>query len=827
MRLTRADVLALLIVLGAAITGVVVWNHGTVDLGLTLRVADGRELGFEPASGEPVVVVEDVTPGGNAQRNGFYPQSRVIGLTRTDGGAVAAGEPLNPIVEPCTGPELDPYYCEYQEAFPWEPGMGPYIEGPVEGYRVPTEAVPTDLIATILTGDVDPETSWLYGYASMDRTWLEYALDQSIWLSILSLLAGVLVWRFLAHGLAGPFGRDHALVVAAAVAAPGLILPAVQVGTAAGIAAGLLVPGAAALVLGVSLARSHPDAAWVHTAIAASLVATALGVVIVVRSLTSPSLGSGDFGIAALVIAAIALAPAAVSASASGRATRERASLLSLGLVPGASLLVTGPQRFDPVLPLALVGLLLAWYVLPFERAFQVIGGRLARVRSTAPVTSRPALSEGSPPAATVHDPVVSAPLRDMAAIALFGVVVLVALFGQDSTLAVLGVLLAGMVGLSVRAGILGEHWSDAAVPLAVAVGLPIAVSGYSSGFYDGTLGWLTAALALVGLSIADLLAFRHSDPLWRQRLMYWSIGVAAFPVFLWLATGSHWNHPLLLVLACLVPLVPGLPVAFAADHDEPRAISTRLETLVVALTLLISALVLTPLAWVPLVAWFIAIVVWRRFTLAPLLGLAQRTQLQRDLAVAAAETERARLAADLHDDALQQLTMLVRTLDESGNAEAASEAREVATKLRAVVGDLRLPILDDLGAGAALEWLVERIEPLAGGPVKLERSDESRPPANVELAVFRVAQEALTNAIKHGKPPIAVRYDVRTDGRVTLAIDDAGAGIGEEAAEEAPRQGHFGLANMQQRAEQIGALLDVRRWPAGGTRVALEWRPQ
>ncbi|MBA2264230.1 MAG: sensor histidine kinase, partial [Chloroflexi bacterium] len=62
---------------------------------------------------------------------------------------------------------------------------------------------------------------------------------------------------------------------------------------------------------------------------------------------------------------------------------------------------------------------------------------------------------------------------------------------------------------------------------------------------------------------------------------------------------------------------------------------------------------------------------------------------------------------------------------------------------------------------------------------------------------------------------------------RVTLAIDDAGPGIAAQAAEEAPQEGHFGLLNMQQRAEQIGALLDVRRWPAGGTRVALEWRPQ
>ena len=85
MRLSRADVLALLIAIGAAITGVVVWNHGTVDLGMTLRVADGRELGYEPAPDQPVVLVNDVTPGGNGQRNGFYPGMRIIGLTRNDG----------------------------------------------------------------------------------------------------------------------------------------------------------------------------------------------------------------------------------------------------------------------------------------------------------------------------------------------------------------------------------------------------------------------------------------------------------------------------------------------------------------------------------------------------------------------------------------------------------------------------------------------------------------------------------------------------------------------------------------------------------------------
>ena len=97
------------------------------------------------------------------------------------------------------------------------------------------------------------------------------------------------------------------------------------------------------------------------------------------------------------------------------------------------------------------------------------------------------------------------------------------------------------------------------------------------------------------------------------------------------------------------------------------------------------------------------------------------------------------------------------------------------------------------------------------------------RPP-NVELAFFRVAQEALSNAVKHGKPPIVVRYSTSVAG-ASLSIDDAGPGIEPGAGDAAESDGHFGLINMQQRAEAIGAILDVRRWPAGGTHVKLDWR--
>jgi signal transduction histidine kinase len=231
------------------------------------------------------------------------------------------------------------------------------------------------------------------------------------------------------------------------------------------------------------------------------------------------------------------------------------------------------------------------------------------------------------------------------------------------------------------------------------------------------------------------------------------------------------------------------------------------------------------PLLW-PLSMWLVAILVAGRFTIRPLARLAARATLQRDLIVAATEAERARVAADIHDDALQELTLLVRRLDDSGDVEGADIARTVSDRLRAICGDLRLPILDDLGVGPALDWLVLRIERLAGGEVRLERSDGTRLPPDVELAIFRVAQEALGNAVKHGRPPIVVRYRA-TEAGASLSIDDAGAGIAPDAGARAEKDGRFGLLNMQQRAEQIGAILDIRKWPGGGTHVALEWRPR
>jgi signal transduction histidine kinase len=221
---------------------------------------------------------------------------------------------------------------------------------------------------------------------------------------------------------------------------------------------------------------------------------------------------------------------------------------------------------------------------------------------------------------------------------------------------------------------------------------------------------------------------------------------------------------------------------------------------------------------------WLSAVAIANRVTVRPLARAARSAQVQRDLVVAATEAERARVAADIHDDALQELTLLVRRLDAAGDTESAEIARGVSERLRAICGDLRLPILDDLGVGPALDWLVLRIERVVDGPVRLERDEGPRPPAEVELALFRVAQEALANAVKHGAAPITVRYR-STDGSASLSVDDSGAGIDDGAADRATGDGHYGLLNMAQRAEAIGAILDVRRWPGGGTHVQVEWR--
>lgn len=407
----------------------------------------------------------------------------------------------------------------------------------------------------------------------------------------------------------------------------------------------------------------------------------------------------------------------------------------------------------------------------------------------------------------------------------------------NDASLALLpglAILFGGVWWLG--RGRAGESLRPIALPAAAAAATPLLVQPMLATLSPGFI--ILAGLLTVGgmVPLALGLAERIESP-GDRRLNVVAIGILVIVgvvTIVAVLTGGGAETPVeTLRWAAIgaIPLVPGLAAAGPIAFGGPRVVgsSTRrlLQSTEFALAgatpLFALATDRSPYLW-PIALWFGAIAVAGRFTIRPLARLATRAQLQRDLVVAATEAERARVAADIHDEALQELTLLVRRLETAGDTEGAELGRTVADRLRAICGDLRLPILDDLGVGPALDWLVLRIERLAGGEVRLERTDGTRPPPDVELAIFRVAQEALANAVKHGKPPIVVRYRA-TESGVSLSVDDAGPGIALDAGAAAEQGRHFGLLNMQQRAEQIGAILDIRRWPGGGTHVALEWR--
>ncbi len=129
---------------------------------------------------------------------------------------------------------------------------------------------------------------------------------------------------------------------------------------------------------------------------------------------------------------------------------------------------------------------------------------------------------------------------------------------------------------------------------------------------------------------------------------------------------------------------------------------------------------------------------------------------VRRRAEVAAAEEERGRVAREIHDAPLQELAAVIRRLEANPAAAGETSAlREVAAQLREVASSLRSPVLDDLGIGPALEDLGDSLSAAYPGHRVIVEVDDftsrgGRPPAEVEVAAFRVAQEASGNALRH-----------------------------------------------------------------------------
>jgi signal transduction histidine kinase len=202
-----------------------------------------------------------------------------------------------------------------------------------------------------------------------------------------------------------------------------------------------------------------------------------------------------------------------------------------------------------------------------------------------------------------------------------------------------------------------------------------------------------------------------------------------------------------------------------------------------------------------------------------------------RELAAAdAAEEERARIARELHDVTLQGLSAAIRRLELVPQARAETDSlRAIADELRAVTIELRPPMLDDLGLGATLDYLAEQASG-SGVAVVTHVVDEtgidpaSRPPASVELALYRIAQEALTNALRHARAS-SVTITARILKRsIELEIADDGVGLRPDDQRRAVGQGRLGLASMRRRARGIGADLSLEGSPQG-TKVTVTWQ--
>jgi two-component system sensor histidine kinase UhpB len=205
--------------------------------------------------------------------------------------------------------------------------------------------------------------------------------------------------------------------------------------------------------------------------------------------------------------------------------------------------------------------------------------------------------------------------------------------------------------------------------------------------------------------------------------------------------------------------------------------------------------------------------------------------------ALEAQERERARVARDLHDEVNQSLTALVMRIEAlrlqappelaSGLAETGAVATQAMEELLVVARALRPTALDDLGLKAALAGLVDDIgrqseivtifefEETAGRFAGLDEE--------LQLVTYRIAQEALSNAVRHsGAAHIRVRLMLNEDG-FELRISDDGIGFdAERPAPEDEPEGGLGLAGMRERALLVGAALTVESRPQLGTRVRL-----
>jgi signal transduction histidine kinase len=194
---------------------------------------------------------------------------------------------------------------------------------------------------------------------------------------------------------------------------------------------------------------------------------------------------------------------------------------------------------------------------------------------------------------------------------------------------------------------------------------------------------------------------------------------------------------------------------------------------------------------------------------------------------ISAQEAERVRVSRELHDDTGQALALILVRLGLieklTGEPDVRRELAEVRTLVvDAIDGVRRLAVqlgpsvLEDLGLCSALEWLADRIREEGGIDVDLAcDADDQRIGTTTALALFRVAQEALTNVVRHAGAARAWLRLRREGGVLHLTISDDGHGFDVRAARSRPTAS-VGLFGIAERVALVGGELDITATPSG-----------
>jgi len=184
-------------------------------------------------------------------------------------------------------------------------------------------------------------------------------------------------------------------------------------------------------------------------------------------------------------------------------------------------------------------------------------------------------------------------------------------------------------------------------------------------------------------------------------------------------------------------------------------------------------------------------------------------------------EEEIKRIAYSVHDEAVAR-----EAPDSRRNIDNITDLlKKVEVQLRQFSHELRPTILDDLGLVPAIRFLAGAVSERSNLPIHVSAEIPARLSSSAEIAVYRVVQEALTNAVKHAQARSVSVEIIEEDSTVHCIIQDDGVGFSPESVQKAGKRKGLGLVAMQERLNAIGGIIQFESAPMRGTTIRLSLR--